>query len=40
MKKIITLVLAAVGIAASSAATVGCWLFWVEEVETPSSLLK
>lgn len=40
MKKLITLVLAALGIAASSAATVGCIVFWVEEPVAPKSLLK
>lgn len=40
VKKLIALGLAVIGMAASSAATVGCvWIFW-NEPKMPNSLLK
>lgn len=43
MKKVVKLfsyVLAAIGIIASGAASVGCWIIFLDEPEAPESMIK
>lgn len=40
MKKIITMVLVALGVAAAGAASTGCWYILLDEPKMPKSLIK